>query len=77
MLLRTQTRLIPPLWIAHGLTLEFLRVVPNELREGVGTALCLEVHDLVASKLVAGREKDLDFILGLLRHGFANPQRHP
>src|SRR5439155_981468 len=22
-------------------------------------------------------EKDLDFILGLLRHGFANPQRHP
>jgi hypothetical protein len=35
---------------------------------GGGTGLCLEVHDLAVSKLVAGREKDLDFIRGLLRH---------
>ena len=29
----------------------------------------LEVHDLAASKLIAGREKDLDFVAGLFRHG--------
>jgi hypothetical protein len=30
------------------------------------TGWCLEVHDLAASKLVAGREKDLDFVRILL-----------
>jgi hypothetical protein len=30
--------------------------------------LCLEVNDLAVAKLAAGREKDLDFIGGLLRH---------
>ena len=29
---------------------------------------CLEVHDLAIAKLVAGREKDLDFVEGLQRH---------
>lgn len=45
------------------------RVVPvrNE-NTGSGTGLCLEVHDLAVSKLVAGREKDLSFVSGLLRH---------
>lgn len=32
---------------------------------------CLEVHDLAISKLVAGREKDLDFAGALHRHGMA------
>ena len=35
---------------------------------GDGTGLCLEVHDLAISKLVAGRDKDFDFVRGLLRH---------
>jgi ribosomal 50S subunit-associated protein YjgA (DUF615 family) len=35
---------------------------------GGGTGLCLEIHDLAVSKLVAGREKDVDFLGGLLRH---------
>ena len=35
---------------------------------GGATALCLEVHDLAISKLVAGREKDFDFVAALLRH---------
>ena len=35
---------------------------------GSGTGLCLEVHDLAISKLVAGREKDLEFLLGLSLH---------
>lgn len=30
---------------------------------------CLEVHDLAIAKLVAGREKDLDFVRALHRHG--------
>ncbi len=29
---------------------------------------CLEVHDLAIAKLIAGREKDLDFVEGLQRH---------
>lgn len=32
------------------------------------TGWCLEVHDLVVSKLVAGREKDLDFAREAFRH---------
>lgn len=35
---------------------------------GGGAGLCLEIHDLAVSKLVAGREKDFDFLRGLLRH---------
>jgi hypothetical protein len=44
------------------------RLVPihNE-NTGGATGWCLEVHDLAASKLVAGRQKDLDFVRLLLR----------
>jgi hypothetical protein len=44
------------------------RLVPirNE-NTGGATGWCLEVHDLAASKLVAGREKDLDFLRVLWR----------
>jgi hypothetical protein len=50
------------------------RVVPvhNE-NTGNGTGLCLEVHDLAVSKLIAGREKDMGFLAGLLRHRLAYP----
>ncbi|HEY2380576.1 MAG TPA: hypothetical protein VGK48_05280 [Terriglobia bacterium] len=41
---------------------------------GDGTALCLEVHDLAVSKLVAAREKDLLFLAGLLQHRLAEPK---
>lgn len=37
-----------------------------------GRGLCLEVHDLVVSKLVAGREKDFDFAAALLRAGLVD-----
>lgn len=36
------------------------------------TGLCLEVHDLAVSKLVAGREKDMAFVKALLSHRLAN-----
>lgn len=38
------------------------------------TGLCLEVHDLAISKLVAGREKDLASVTGLVRHGMSSPE---
>jgi len=39
---------------------------------GNGVGLCLEVHDLLVSKLVAGREKDLVFVGMALRHRLAD-----
>jgi hypothetical protein len=33
------------------------------------TGLCLEIHDLVISKYVAGREKDGVFVRAAIRHG--------
>ena len=36
------------------------------------TGWCLEVHDLIVSKLVAGREKDLAFARAALKHGLAS-----
>jgi hypothetical protein len=52
---------------------ERLIAIQNE-NTGGATGLCLEVHDLAVSKLVAGREKDLSFVGGLLRHGLASPE---
>jgi hypothetical protein len=54
------TATLPPGW-AH-------RLVPvrNE-NTGGATGWCLEVHDLAASKLAAGRERDLDFVRILVR----------
>ncbi|MBI3418129.1 MAG: hypothetical protein HY043_22805 [Verrucomicrobia bacterium] len=41
------------------------RLIP--FRVGAITALCLEIHDLIVSKLAAGRLKDLEFVGALLR----------
>lgn len=40
---------------------------------GGATGWCLEVHDLLLSKCVAGRERDWEFVEGALRHGLADP----
>lgn len=47
------------------------RLIPlnNENTAGY-TGLCLDVHDLAASKLAAGRDKDLDFVEALLRERY-------
>jgi hypothetical protein len=46
------------------------RLVPlRNANTGDATGWCLEVHDLAASKLAAGRQKDLEFVAALLRHG--------
>ena len=45
------------------------RLIP--VRTSAGTGWCLEVHDLVISKYVAGREKDRAFVRVALKHGLA------
>jgi len=40
---------------------------------GGATGWCLEVHDLAVSKLVAGRERDLDFVRVLVRERMLDP----
>ena len=56
-----ETAVLPSGWI------ERVVVVKNENTNGIA-GLCLEVHDLAISKLVAGRTKDLEFIQELIRH---------
>src|SRR6185295_9001769 len=46
----------------------------KRFRVGRITALCLEVHDLVVSKLAAGRLKDLEFVGALFRTHRADPK---
>lgn len=37
------------------------------------TGWCLEIHDLVLSKCVAGRDRDWEFVTDALRHDLAQP----
>jgi hypothetical protein len=50
------------------------RLIPvrNENTRGC-TGWCLEAHDIAASKLVAGREKDRGYVAALLRHRMIEP----
>ncbi|MCL2639505.1 MAG: hypothetical protein FWD53_01540 [Phycisphaerales bacterium] len=51
------------------------RLIPVTSKATNGTTgLCLEVHDLAISKLIAGRPKDLQFVSDLIRHRLANPE---
>ena len=63
-----ETATLPPDWES--------RLIPVRNRN---TRLCtgwyLDAHDPAASKLAAGREKDLEFVAALLRHGYVQPDR--
>lgn len=48
-----------------------LVVIRNENTRGA-KGLCLEVHDLLVAKAIAGREKDLSFLLDAARHRMAD-----
>jgi hypothetical protein len=48
------------------------RLVP--IPTPAGTGLCLEPHDLLISKYVAGREKDRDYVRSAARHRLADRQ---
>ena len=52
---------------------ERLVVVQNENTRGA-KGLCLEIHDLVIAKAVAGREKDLAFLAEAAKHRMADPE---
>jgi len=42
---------------------------------GGATGLCIDAHDLVLSKYVAGREQDRDFNQALIRHGIVSRRK--
>jgi hypothetical protein len=48
-------------------------IIENENTRGV-RGLCLEVHDLLVAKVVAGREKDVDFLAQAAKHHMADLQ---
>ena len=50
---------------------ERLIVVRNENTRGA-KGLCLEIHDLLVSKLIAGREKDLAYLKNAVTHHMAD-----
>jgi len=52
---------------------ERLVLVQNENTRGA-KGLCLEVHDLLVSKTIAGREKDLSFMSEAAKHRMAEPE---
>lgn len=64
-------------YYAHGIA-ETTAILPEGWKDRLipirnantrgATGWCLEIHDLVASKLVAGREKDLEFAREAMRH---------
>jgi hypothetical protein len=57
-------------YLPHGWK-DRLIVIQNENTRGA-RGLCLEVHDLLAAKSIAGREKDIDFLSQAAAHGLAN-----
>ena len=57
-----ETAVLPDGWQSR-----LVRVESPRTRGAVG--LCLEIHDLVISKYVAEREKDLDFVRIAITHG--------
>lgn len=60
-----ETAVLPRDWESRLVT------ITNENTQFV-RGLCLEVHDLAISKLVAGREKDLDFARLVFLHGMVS-----
>jgi hypothetical protein len=58
-----RTAVLPEGWAAR------LVVVPTS----AGRGLCLEPHDLVISKYVAGREKDRAYVRAAIRHRLVTP----
>lgn len=62
-----ETALLPKGWKDR------LVVIQNENTRGA-KGLCLEVHDLLIAKTLAGREKDLDFLRDAAEHRMADPE---
>ena len=61
-----ETAVLPRGWEGRA-----VRLQNQNTRENIGW--CVEAHALAATKLVAYREKDRDFVRVLLQHGLAKP----
>ncbi|MEO6494977.1 MAG: DUF6036 family nucleotidyltransferase [Ilumatobacteraceae bacterium] len=61
------TAVLPTGWEERTVQYERLDALPSH-------AVCLEPHDLVISKLVAGREKDFDFATALIGAGLVDTE---
>ncbi len=61
-----ETAVLPAKWKSRLVRVE------NQNTNGIA-GLCLSPVDLAVSKLAAGREKDLDFVGALFRHGLLKP----
>lgn len=62
-----ETAILPDGWQERVVRVETLRT-----RGAVG--LCLEIHDLVISKYVAGREKDMEFVRAVIANGMVDEE---
>jgi hypothetical protein len=62
------TAVLPPGWENR-----LIKLTSPNTNGAVGW--CLEVHDLAFSKLAAGREKDIEFVAGLIDHHLATRNR--
>ena len=70
-------------YYVHGVSIETARFPAGWekrcLRETIGqspvTIVCPEVHDLAASKLAAGRDKDFDYVSVLMERDYVDTQK--
>lgn len=60
------TAILPAGWEQRAVAYPRADALPSQ-------AVCIEPHDLVVSKLVAGREKDLEFATALIRARLVDP----
>jgi hypothetical protein len=48
--------------------------VPKHMGESEATGWCMEAHDLVLAKCIAGRQRDWEFAREAIRHGVVEPE---
>ncbi len=66
--LSLEAAILPKGWVGRA------TIVQNQ-NTGRGKGICLEAHDLAASKLVAHREKDREFVRVLLAHSLVKQNK--
>lgn len=67
-----ETPIAPAGWQERLVRLVLPAIRPQE---GMVTAWCLEIHDLVLAKLAAGRAHDIDFVGEAIRAGLVDPEQ--
>ena len=62
-----ETAVLPSGWLERAV------LICNPATRGA-TGIALEIHDLLAAKAIAGREKDREFIAAVFHHRMAQPE---